>query len=135
MGERAITTRMVRIWLDDDIIHAELLHVESTRADVDVALAALAELVGQRPRPLLADIRRVRGVDRGGRTHAAGPEGARYALALALLVGSPLSRALGNFFLGLNKPLVPCRLFTSEPEALAWLRGFLGTPQDPGTAS
>jgi len=37
---------------------------------------------------------------------------------------SPLSRAVGNIFLGVNRPLVPCRLFTSEPQALAWLRGL-----------
>ena len=38
---------------------------------------------------------------------------------------SPLTRAIGNFFLGLNKPLMPTRLFTSEEEALAWLKTFV----------
>jgi hypothetical protein len=51
---------------------------------------------------------------------------------VALLVGSPMSRAIGNFFIGLNKPLIPTRLFVSEPEALAWLRGFL--PEGGGAA-
>jgi len=32
---------------------------------------------------------------------------------------------IANFILHLNQPLVPTRLFTGEPEALAWLRGFL----------
>ena len=41
------------------------------------------------------------------------------------LIRSPLARAIGNFFRGLNKPLFPTRLFTSEPEAMAWLRSFL----------
>jgi hypothetical protein len=45
--------------------------------------------------------------------------------AAALLIGSPLTRAIGNFFMGLNKPLIPTRLFTSETEALAWLKGFV----------
>jgi hypothetical protein len=35
-----------------------------------------------------------------------------------------LSRALGNFFLGLNKPSMPTRLFDDQEQALAWLRGF-----------
>jgi hypothetical protein len=37
---------------------------------------------------------------------------------------------LGNFYLGLNKPLVPTRLFTSEEEAQAWLRSFLPEARD-----
>ena len=74
--------------------------------------------------PMLVDVRTVSAIDREARAHLAGPEGARINSAVALLVGSPLSQAIGNFFLGLNKPLIPCRLFTTEPEALAWLRGF-----------
>jgi hypothetical protein len=29
---------------------------------------------------------------------------------------------IGNFFINLNKPLAPTRLFTSEAAALTWLR-------------
>jgi hypothetical protein len=36
-----------------------------------------------------------------------------------------VARAIGNFFMGLNKPLIPTRLFTSEAEALGWLREFV----------
>jgi len=43
---------------------------------------------------------------------------------MGMLVGSPLSQALGNMLMGLNRPAIPCRLFTSELEALKWLRGF-----------
>ena len=49
----------------------------------------------------------------------------RARVAIALLVGSPLSRVIGNFFVGLNRSTFPLRLFTSEEEAIAWLRTFL----------
>jgi hypothetical protein len=42
---------------------------------------------------------------------------------VALLVGSPVTRVIGNFFIGLNKPRWPVRLFRSESDALAWLGG------------
>ena len=45
-------------------------------------------------------------------------------LAVALVIDSPLSRVLGNFFLGFNRPETPARLFTSVDEARAWLNTF-----------
>jgi hypothetical protein len=44
--------------------------------------------------------------------------------ATALIISSPLSRAIGNFFLGLNRTSMPTRLFTSEADALAWLSEY-----------
>ncbi len=52
--------------------------------------------------------------------------GAEGILRVTLNAGAPLSRAIGNIFMGLNKPDFPLRLFTSDAEALAWLTGFLG---------
>ena len=45
--------------------------------------------------------------------------------ALALIVGSPLSRIIGNFFLSVNKPLYPARLFDNEASGLAWLQAII----------
>jgi len=55
------------------------------------------------------------------RQHFAGPEHAKTFTKAALIVTSPISRIIGNFFLGLNKPLKPTRLFTSREEGLKWL--------------
>ena len=41
--------------------------------------------------------------------------------ACALLVGSGISRILGNFLVGFNKPPIPTRLFTDKQKALQWL--------------
>jgi len=125
---REVTTRTARIWIDDDdILHFGRLPglmTASTKADAEAAMTAAWELAGHRRLPLLADVRTVKAIDREARAHLSGPEAARINLAIALLVGSPLSRAIGNFFIGLNKPLIPCRMFTEESAALAWLRGF-----------
>ena len=47
------------------------------------------------------------------------------ATAVALVVDTPVSRVLGNFYLGLSKPHIPSRLFNDEAEALDWLKRFL----------
>jgi len=87
-------------------------------------MAALWEVAGHRRRPVFLDMRSIRSLDRGARLHYASQQSADTSLAVGLLVGSPLSRAIGTFFLGLNKLPIPFRLFSSEAEALCWLRGF-----------
>ena len=42
----------------------------------------------------------------------------------ALVVPSPLSRAIGSFFIGLSKPAILTRLFKSVDDALSWLRSI-----------
>ncbi len=76
-------------------------------------------------RPLLVDLREVRTQTAEARAYLAGPEGLRVSQAVGLLIGSPVSRVVDNLYLGLNKPAIPTRLFTSEEEAQAWLRSFL----------
>ncbi|MCC6751371.1 MAG: hypothetical protein IT371_27200 [Deltaproteobacteria bacterium] len=80
--------------------------------------------LGRRP-PLLVDMRESRGMERAARAYYAGPEGEKVVCAIGLLVGSPATRIIGNFFIGLNRVLVPCKLFSDEEDAVAWLRGFL----------
>ena len=48
----------------------------------------------------------------------------KYTVAQALVIDSGPSRVMGNFFLGLNKPRFPTKLFTSEAKAEAWLREY-----------
>lgn len=117
-------TRTQYVWMDDQgIVHAEIkAGAQLVREDAEEVIATIAELAGGTPRPVLVDMSKARGMDRGARMYFAGAETARHESAAALIVKSPLTRALGNFFMGLNKPLVPTRLFSEETEALEWLR-------------
>jgi len=127
MKAKVIETSISKVWLDEEGIIQEKVHAGSI-VDLEVAkeeIAAYAVLCKYEARPLLVDIRNVKSVTGEARSHLAGEEGAKVTRAVALLIGSPLSRIMGNFFLGLNKPSFPSKLFTSEEEALIWLRGFL----------
>jgi hypothetical protein len=81
-----------------------------------------AEMVNHTPRPLLCDLTNVVKMTQDCRRHFAGPEHAKTFSKAALIVTSPISRIIGNFFLGLNKPLKPTRLFTNKGDALVWLK-------------
>lgn len=75
--------------------------------------------------PLLVDARNIKSMTKDARDHFSMNNRASYVNAFAILIDSPLSKIIGNFFMGLNKPRVPARLFTEEEEALLWLRGYL----------
>lgn len=64
-------------------------------------------------------------VDRGARAFFAGEEYMRLCSQTALVVGSPVSRVIGNFFVGLNRPRYPYRIFDDPALATEWLRGFV----------
>jgi hypothetical protein len=74
---------------------------------------------------VLVDIRESKGASRECRAYFASDEAAKIQSAGALLISSPLSRLIGNFFIGLNKPKFPTTLFTNEYEAIKWLKTFL----------
>lgn len=72
--------------------------------------------------PLLVDAREVKFISREARRQFSVNGRETHISSFALLVKSPLSRAIGNFFIGLNKPSVPARLFDEENDALTWLK-------------
>ncbi|MFO0751170.1 MAG: STAS/SEC14 domain-containing protein [Myxococcota bacterium] len=121
-------------WLDGEGI----LRVDSkpgtvvTLEDVRDIVAKMVVICAGRRRPILVNLAGAASVSREARTYIAGPDTARIQSAAALLVTSPLARAIGNFFIGLNKSLIPTRLFTAEAAALAWLRGHIEAVASPG---
>jgi hypothetical protein len=115
------------IWLDSDgIIHAKVKpHIEITLEDARESLEQSRLLSAGKKPPVLVDLTDCKAVSRDARAYYAGEEAAQSGVAAALLIGSPLARAIGNFYMQFNKPVFPVRLFTAEAQALAWLKGFL----------
>ena len=123
----ALVTRTCRTWLGEDGIVRTVLSRGSshTLADAKDNVAAWIKVSGGTKRPALIDIRGVRSQDRDARAHYADGKNGMLSSAVALLIGSPLTRVLGNFYMGLNKTAFPTKMFTSETAALEWLRGFM----------
>jgi len=118
-----VVTRTARIWVDADGImrHVCTAGSEHALADAEEAVAAYGRIWGGVLRPLVVDLSTVKSIDRAARIHYS-TQSFPYVSAVALVVGSPLSRMIGNFFLGLNPSTLPVKLFRSEPQAEAWLR-------------
>jgi hypothetical protein len=115
------------IWLEDDgIVRVKVKpNIRIDLQNAQLTIRAVSEVCGGKRCPALVDLRGLVAMEREARLYFAGEETAKVESAAALLIESPLSRAIGNFFMGLNKPIIPTRLFTSEAEALAWLKDFV----------
>ncbi len=83
--------------------------------------AKVRELSGDQVYPILVDIRKIRSISKEARDHFAMRDRKPGVIAIAMLVSSPLSRIIGNFFLGLNQPAVPTRMFTDRDMAERWI--------------
>jgi hypothetical protein len=89
--------------------------------DTDEIFKAFDQLGVVTPTALVADIRTLRGVSLGVRTQMSSERAGRYLSRVALVADSPLTRTIGNFFMRLNRPPFPVRIFDAEAEALRWL--------------
>jgi hypothetical protein len=92
-----------------------------TEAAARRSLELFAEASGSRRLPLLVDMSEVKAMTREARGVFADD---RAMLALALVGQSPVVQVIANFALGLSRPSVPTKFFTSAQEAETWLLGF-----------
>ena len=105
------------------IIYKAEARVTITKARENVE--AVAKGVGGVYSPVFIAIRPVSTIDRDSRQYFSGEEAGEVTSATALLVDSPISRVIGNFFIGVNRSEWPVRMFSGESEAMVWLEGFL----------
>lgn len=112
---------------DGGVLRLDLAdNAEITSSDAEAALDAVALLSAGVRRPLLVDMRSVGPMKRPTRKVFAR---ASVATRVALLVGSPVSRLVGNFALGLDRPETDTvlRVFDDEAAARRWLLDRTGS--------
>ena len=109
------TEGVLHVVLGNDDHHLGQVYDEADGRD---ALGMVDRLIGERDNVLnLTDIRRLRKTTAAVRRLPSHPKTAR----LAFLVGGPVSRMLGNAYLGITKLPHATRLFTDEASAVSWL--------------
>ena len=106
-----------RVWWDQSHEVARNDWQPDSICDLDQAKAVTRATfdLGHGAVPVLVDMRYVSKVDRPAREHFS------KATAVALLVGSAVSKVVANFIIGMHRMPVPTRMFTDETAALAWL--------------
>lgn len=112
-------------FLDNGIIKLIPITSDESLDKAKNVLAEIKKIAGCIKHPLIVDVRHNISISREARQFYSGKEFADIVTSLALIVESPISKVLANFFLFMNKPPYSTRLFTNEDEAIEWLKDYL----------
>jgi hypothetical protein len=126
MGDDGVITHpKFRMWIRPDGIVSMVFapRVATDLADALAAVDAMVRLTHGRRSPLLVNLHGSGPQDRSARSEFARRDDV--VSAVALIVDTPLSRMLGNFYLTVSKPIAPTRIFDDEAPAVAWLLEFV----------
>jgi hypothetical protein len=93
-----------------------------TESGARASMQELLRIARERGRPLalIVLVDRVRSQDTGGRRVWRDEVDPELVRALALVTRSLLSRAIGSFFLGLTRPIIPTAMVPTFDEAVSW---------------
>lgn len=106
---------------DGIIVQRIVTSGEQTLEDARENTRAYDEIAAGEKRLLLVDMAVPYSTGPGVREYYATPEAGRCVKALAMVTPSSTTRIVGNFFLSLNRPPYPTRLFTNVDDAVKWL--------------
>lgn len=87
--------------------------------------SSVKEISGGTIYPILVNLKQIKSISKEARDHFSMKNRVPGVSAVAMLVRSPVSRVIGNFFIGINKSVVPTKLFTDESEVVSWLKQFV----------
>jgi len=114
-------------WMGDDGIARTKVkpHAEITIKEAQENSLAVNSFYKEKKYPLFIDSSNIKSITKEARAHFSIQNRETNITSFAILINSPLSRIIGNFFMGLNKPGIPTKLFINEQDAINWLKQYL----------
>lgn len=109
------------IWKEDDILYCSF-----NQSVIDLKLLqelyeVRCMLCAGRPHLDFHDMRKIKYVTKEAREFFANPEHRHLVKAGAVLINSKVQAIIGNYYLKIQKPLIPTRFFYTTNGAMAWL--------------
>lgn len=128
MEQNKHKTSQGEVWMDTDgILHQA--YPPGTEINMEDSLQELeiykTHYCKEKMRPIIVDISNVKKVSKESRDIYSSEEMGNILTAAALIVNNPVSRILGNFYMGISKTKMPIRIFSRSDEAKKWLVDFL----------
>lgn len=125
-SSKVITTRCFETYLYNDSVCVTVVlpGSEIKVADAIENSKAVIEVSDGNIFPMIVDTRKIKSIEKEARDHFSMRNRKGQVNAIAILISSPISVIVGNFFMGLNKPTVPTKLFKDEGRALKWVKQF-----------
>lgn len=115
-----------KFWISDEVLFFQ--YKSNTIIDLKVAQLVVTDRIHfqrERAYPILCDLRGVVTTDKAGRDYLA-QFGSVLAIAVGLVVHESHLVAISNFYLEVNKPVVPTQIFSTDIDALQYLQDFKG---------
>ncbi len=121
---RTNDTRYVYMIIKNGIFYA--IFKELNTLDMDAAKVSVKDRLDffeGKSYPCLFDITKVKETTKEARDFMAN-EGNDLVIASAMVVNNPMLKMMANFYIMVNKPKNPTRLFTDRDSALEWLEQY-----------
>lgn len=120
-------TRTARISLDEDGIIRKIFleNAQETLTDALECEEITKQLSAGKKRPMFVDFTALRSMDPDARAYYTGDRAGALISACGGVTKSRIGKVISNFFIGFNRPPSPVKLFTSEEEAIEWLKKFV----------
>ena len=119
-----IELRVFTTWIDENDICITLVKPNAVIELEDAVQNSdsVKKLSDGKIYPMLVNLKEIKSISKEARDHFSMQGRTPGVTAIGMLIKSPVSSIIGNFFLGLNKSAVPTKLFTNEGKAIAWLK-------------
>lgn len=126
MKSEVVETKQARFWVDEDNVfnvdykNLESIQIEHSINEIETCISMSRSL----PALAVVDISSVKSVSSESRDLYSSEKSVKVFKAVGLIARTPISRVLGNFFLGINRPPVPIKLFNDKDTAIGWLKSM-----------
>lgn len=125
MKNQEVKTKNITLnFCSDGILRIKI--AKNAELDIDESKELVEKLNFNNQKWLVfADMRELKYQSKASRDYLASEIATQHAKAMALFANSSVSTFLGNLYILLSKPEIPTRLFTSEANAMKWLKKLI----------
>ena len=123
-GIRPLTrTRTSEYYVREDgvVVQSIVTPGKMSLDDARANIALFEQLAEGEPRLVLVEMLATYTTEPGVREYYASEAASRLVRAVAMVTPSAAGRIVGNFFLRMNQPGYPCKMFNDIDAAVAWL--------------
>lgn len=109
--------------ISDGVLKAK--YKPGTYIDVGIAKQIVEErneVVKNKSMPVIIYDEGIMNITTEARNYLASKEANKHLKAGAIINKSAITSVLGNFFINMNKPSLPAKLFRTEEQAIKWLK-------------
>lgn len=121
MTENYFENEFAEFWVEGDILY--FVYKPNVVLTLEAAKTIVADRVTvQKGKPyrVFCDLRGLKEANKAARDYLA-KEGSHLVEAVAMLIASPVTKIIMNFYLNISRPTTPTKMFTDKAEALVYL--------------